>query len=115
MRVGLGRGQGRVGGERGSGSSWESGIGYGLECRAVYGIVDLATFGIRRLDIGMIVGLDGGENEATVGVGADDVGGGGGRGWGERTLSFRLKTGRSPKNRMHLTERSDSEFRKCSK
>lgn len=35
-------------------------------------------------------------------VGMDKVDGGGRR--GERSLSFRLKTGRSPKNRMHLTE-----------
>ena len=122
MRVGFGRGEGRVGRERRSASPWESGIGYRLQCRGVYGIVNLATFRIWRLDIVMIVGLDGGDdNEAMVGVGrevgANDVGGGGdgSAGWGEGTLSFRLKTGRSPKNRMHLTERLDREFRKCSK
>jgi len=57
----------------------------------------------------------GGSDDREVGgvgkVGRDDVDGGGRR--GVRPLSFRLETGRSPKNRMHLTE-GRQEFRKCS-
>lgn len=113
LGVGDGR-QGWAGGEGGPASLWESGIGYGLESGGVYGGVDLATFGARRLDVVMIVEEEGrggmSDNEvAGVGVGVgrvggDDVDGAEGGRRGERSLSFRLKTGRSPKNRIHLTE-----------
>lgn len=42
------------------------------------------------------------EDEAVGGGGRDDMDGGGRR--VVRSLSFRLETGRSPENRMHLTE-----------
>lgn len=77
--------------------------------------MDLATLGARRLEVVVIVDEEGrggmGDNEgAGVGVGvgsrggSDDVDGTRGGGRGDRSLSFRLKTGRSPKNRIHLTE-----------
>ena len=62
----------------------------------------------------MIVEEEGTGDGEMVGVGVgvgvvgrangDDVGGAWGGRRGERSLSFRLKTGRSPKNRIHLTE-----------
>lgn len=114
---GGGGGQGWVGGEGRPASSWESGIGYRLEGRRVYGGVDPATLGAGRLDVVMVVGdegrggVDDGEGSGVGGSGGDGVEEGGGRGL--RSLSFRLETGRSPKNRMHLTE-GRQEFRKCS-
>lgn len=118
MGVGGGR-QGWTGGERRPAPPWESGIGYRLEGGGVYGSVNLATLWARWLDVVMIVEEKGrggkGDNEV-VGVGTgvgrmkgDDVGR---ARWGKGSFSFRLKTGRSPKNRIHLTEGADREFRK---
>jgi hypothetical protein len=110
MGVGGGSGQqGWVGGERRPASPWESGIGYGLEGGRVHGGVNLTPLGVGWLDVVMIVEEEGrgGAGGAVAGVGVGRVSGddgdrGGRR--GERSLSFRLKTGRSPKSRMHLTE-----------
>ena len=105
MGVGGGGGQGWVGGEGRPASPGESGIGYWLEGRRVCNDVNLSTLRARWVDVVMIVGDErwGGIDDGEVsGAGGDDVGRGGRR--GPRSLSFRLETGRSPENRMHLTE-----------
>ena len=79
----------------------------------------LATLGTGRVNAVVIVGVGGsgsggtGDNER-VGVGVGLVVGvtDGKRRRGERSLSFRLETGRSPKSRIHLTEGQRNEFRK---
>ena len=74
----------------------------------------LATLRVRWFDVVIMIVEEVGEvtvdDGVSVGVG---VGKRGGRRRGERSLSFRLKTGRSPKGRIHLTEgQTGRKFRK---
>jgi hypothetical protein len=79
-----------------------------LEGGEVWHGVNLAAFRVRWFEVVVIVEEEwwrggSGDDGDIVGDVMNDVEGGGG--WRNRPFSFRLKTGRSPKYRMHLTER----------